>query len=593
MARVAVFATHGMGQQTKFQTMAAVAEGLRRAVAEQTNVALEEVKAARPSTVKLGDEVTQRLRMDIGETEVDVFEAYWAPVTEGAIKISELMSYLRAAGVGGLRILFKGYQRTIFNQVVTFRVEYATGIYLLVALAVIYALMFINSTIVLVAAQKTKLADVPWLNESIGALTAGAGVTCAVAIAYALATAAAGLLKARIDELRARFAHKARVALQQIPLLLAAAFFSLLFTIVLIALAMLGAMAGKWNALVSSDAWENYGEDVVAAIGQLLTGFSWTTIVTSTGAAVWALVCAIVVAWTVVRPASMLSRSTPQKLVAKWLGAAFAILLCAAGGWLLLQLLPQFLGPFRQGWWMPSRAPAFQHQRWLWLWGVLLWLSTRVKRVAEQYPGDVAIYVGSHRMDNYDRIRDEIRKRTCSIATALFSAKKGANWRYDKIIFVGHSLGSVIVYDTLNRVMLLDELANRPLDVVARTGGLLTFGSPLDKTAYLFALNRSEGHPSEEELANTVQPLLQSYANRRFPWVNVHSMLDIISGNLTFFDQRSTKHPGAVLNLSDDDALAFVTHHTHYWKGRTVWGKLYEMITERKDAQPTTPIAAR
>jgi hypothetical protein len=202
----------------------------------------------------------------------------------------------------------------------------------------------------------------------------------------------------------------------------------------------------------------------------------------------------------------------------------------------------------------------------------------RVKRVAEQYPGDVAIYVGSHRMDNYDRIRDEIRKRTCSIATALFSAKKGANWRYDKIIFVGHSLGSVIVYDTLNRVMLLDDLASRPLNVVARTGGLLTFGSPLDKTAYLFALNRSEGRPSEEELANTVQPLLQSYANRPFPWVNVHSMLDIFSGNLTFFDQQPANHPRAVDNRPDDDALAFVTHHTHYWKGRTVWRELYEMI---------------
>jgi hypothetical protein len=371
--RVAVFATHGMGQQTKFQTMAAVAEGLRRAVAEQTNVALEDVKAARPSTVKLGDEVMQRLRVDIGGTEVDVFEAYWAPVTEGAIKISELMSYLRAAGVGGLRILFKGYRRTIFNKVVTFHVEYATGIYLLIALAVLYALMFINSTIVLVAAQKTKFADVPWLNESIGALTAGAGVTCAVAIAYALATAAAGLLKARIDGLRAPFARKARVALQLVPLLLAAAFFSLLFTILLIALAMLGAMAGKWNALVSSDAWKNYGADLIAAIGQLLGGFSWTTIVTSTGAAVWAFVCAIVVALRVVRPTSMLSRSTPRQLIAKWLGAAFAIFLCAAGGWLLLQLLPQFLGPFRQAWWMPRGAPArFEHQRWLWLWGVLL-----------------------------------------------------------------------------------------------------------------------------------------------------------------------------------------------------------------------------
>ena len=79
-------------------------------------------------------------------------------------------------------------------------------------------------------------------------------------------------------------------------------------------------------------------------------------------------------------------------------------------------------------------------------------------------------------------------------------------------------------------------------------------------------------------MANTVQPLLQSYANRPFPWVNVHSKFDIVSGNLTFFDKQPAKHPSAVDNRSDDDALAFVTHHTHYWKGRTVWRTLYRMI---------------
>ena len=55
---------------------------------------------------------------------------------------------------------------------------------------------------------------------------------------------------------------------------------------------------------------------------------------------------------------------------------------------------------------------------------------------------------------------------------------------------VGRSLGSVIVYDVLNRLVNEDEAIGCSLKVVARTPLLLTFGSPLDRTAFLFAVQR-------------------------------------------------------------------------------------------------------
>lgn len=580
MPRVALFVTHGMGQQTKFQTMAAVAEGLRRAAAERGDPVPEPL----PAAVKLGDVTTQCLGLRIHDDDVHVYEGYWAPMTEGAIGIGDLVAYLRAAGIAGLRMLLKGYSRTLFGEATSFRIAGATAVYLLLALLVLHALIFINSMIVFVAAQKTKLAQVPLLNESIDALTAGAAIICVIAIAYALATTAAGLLKARIDESPVVRTRRARVALQLIPFLLGLAFFSLLFSIILVALAMVGAMAFRWNALTQMAIWQRFGGSLVESIRQLLGGFAIATVAFSAAAAIWSFVCALGLGALVVRT---------KRTLARWSGTIVAIALCALAAWTLYQLLPFFFAAIIESirprrFIFPIRGlgrilPAtFDDKAWLWLWPLLLWLSVRIKRVVEQYLGDVAIYVGSHRMDRFDKIRDAIRDKTCSIATAIFAAKDdGGQWMYDKVVFAGHSLGSVIVYDTINRLMLADQLAAPAtrLDVVGRTGGLVTFGSPLDKTTYLFALNRSEGHGTEEGLANTIQPLLQSYENRRFRWVNVYSLFDIISGSLTFFD-APTPPAGAntVKNVSDEDALVFVTHHTHYWAGRSVWRELYAMI---------------
>jgi hypothetical protein len=62
-------------------------------------------------------------------------------------------------------------------------------------------------------------------------------------------------------------------------------------------------------------------------------------------------------------------------------------------------------------------------------------------------------------------VRSEVKEAARSVVSALFTsyelkAQPGAasEFQYDKIALVGHSLGSVIAYDTLNRLMLDDWL---------------------------------------------------------------------------------------------------------------------------------------
>jgi hypothetical protein len=119
---------------------------------------------------------------------------------------------------------------------------------------------------------------------------------------------------------------------------------------------------------------------------------------------------------------------------------------------------------------------------------------------------------------------------------------------YDEIVVVGHSLGSVIAYDTLNGIISQDAVKNQapgrePWRSVERTKLLLTFGSPLDKTAFLFRA-QVDKNPTREVLAAAKQPLLEeSHRYRPGSWINVWSPCDVISARLEFYDRGRLEPP--------------------------------------------------
>jgi hypothetical protein len=148
---------------------------------------------------------------------------------------------------------------------------------------------------------------------------------------------------------------------------------------------------------------------------------------------------------------------------------------------------------------------------------------------------------------------------------------------------VGHSLGSVLAYDTLNALINLDNVCpdNERRGVVRRTRALITFGSPLDKTAFIFRMQASRDEDwIREQLAASAQPLILSYEQYRpltFRWVNIWSSMDIISGSLEYYDDPAgpPSPEQHVENLPDPQAWIPLAAHVQYWDGEVFRKELY------------------
>jgi len=189
-------------------------------------------------------------------------------------------------------------------------------------------------------------------------------------------------------------------------------------------------------------------------------------------------------------------------------------------------------------------------------------------------------------------VRQQIWQTTMRVARAIYHARTADNsaYLYEKIIVAGHSLGSVIGYDLLNGLILEDGFSSAALRVPERTRMLLTFGSPLDKTAFLFRTQQDMKSPVREVAAAAVQPMIAHYDNRPREWVNLWSPADIVSGSLDYYDcpnrgnarhaeNASVPHEKAVKNFPDPDAHTPLVAHIQYWEGALFAEHLYRGIT--------------
>jgi hypothetical protein len=211
----------------------------------------------------------------------------------------------------------------------------------------------------------------------------------------------------------------------------------------------------------------------------------------------------------------------------------------------------------------------------------LLLASYAVRRFLVQYLGDVAAYVTSYRIDRFadlrNRVKEVVRKTTAAIYEATEEPESRV-WAYDGVAVVAHSLGSVIAYDALNELLLEDAVSAERRDVAARTRLLLTFGSPLEKTAFVFS-SRATTY-AREALAAALQPLISNYSFRPFRWVNVFSRRDPISGRLTSYDDSSQPlyRERRVRNLQDRAAVLPLLAHLEYFNDPVVIRQLVRAL---------------
>lgn len=261
----------------------------------------------------------------------------------------------------------------------------------------------------------------------------------------------------------------------------------------------------------------------------------------------------------------------------------------------------RWLGPFFPNHTLLIHTPPFSGLWWSALIKLLGWLLLIAEVLLAryfiiEYVGDVAAYISPYKDSKFEELRQKIQRVGLDVGKVIygFGLPDVAVPHYEKIVIVGHSLGSVLAYDTLNVLINLDNTSDAADQryVVSRTRALLTFGSPLDKTAFIFRMQaKSPEAWIREQLAASVQPLILDYARYRpippivpppgFEWLNIWSRMDIISGELNYYDDPAlppNRRPG-VINQTDPHAWIPLVAHIQYWTSPLLREQLYRLVT--------------
>lgn len=232
---------------------------------------------------------------------------------------------------------------------------------------------------------------------------------------------------------------------------------------------------------------------------------------------------------------------------------------------------------------------------WLAVWIGLLFV---LRRVLVDYVGDVAVYVTADAKQASYEARTAILKASTKALTQLLR-------RHDRVIILGHSLGSVIAYDTINellsRVWAAPDPAVPPAAEtagkaeLAKLEGLVTFGSPLDKVYYFFREHVASDQAVRAQILSFLYSFRRGYSGRTygdykftypaspqgpdpsafpelgpvFRWLNVWSPMDPVSGPLHFY------------RLADADRVRrwywlWGFAHLAYWNDQRLYGAIAE-----------------
>jgi pimeloyl-ACP methyl ester carboxylesterase len=162
--------------------------------------------------------------------------------------------------------------------------------------------------------------------------------------------------------------------------------------------------------------------------------------------------------------------------------------------------------------------------------------------------GDIVIYTTADVRSNSYAIRQRLLGGAVETLKLLLERDE-----YDQIIIVGHSLGTLIAYDALNRIILDMNVEGGVHPRNARKlAGFVTFGSPLDKVAFFFR----EHMPADAYVRRQILAHLHGLKSRPFPgdrnivdidnpiqphmkqlcWLNFYHERDPVSGHLDAYD---------------------------------------------------------
>jgi hypothetical protein len=225
-------------------------------------------------------------------------------------------------------------------------------------------------------------------------------------------------------------------------------------------------------------------------------------------------------------------------------------------------------------------------------------IAAVIRNFLINYLGDVAIYTNLNQRSANFSIRSQILEECGNALTSLYADMCAEDDQDFELVVAAHSLGTVIAYDTINDLFNRARIgvvasgaesepgkpAHPPAqDICNHLRGLLTFGSPLNKTYYFF---RDESEAQELIRAQIVDDLhvfrqaapcrnlqgapltsvpIPPALQRRmdaFRWINVWSHADIFSGELFFYTATDQlKRPYHVPILA----------HVFYWNDSAMY----------------------
>jgi len=202
---------------------------------------------------------------------------------------------------------------------------------------------------------------------------------------------------------------------------------------------------------------------------------------------------------------------------------------------------------------------------------------------AQDFIGDVVGYLDLDPRSEHYQTRQKIIGGAVAELCALIADD------YDEIIIAGHSLGSVIAYDTLNRIIQATNAGRVKEKEASKIAGFVTFGSPLDKIAFFFR-ERVEG---DKEVQRQILAHLHGFRTRslvedenekrgvkvgspmhfelpEIRWLNFYHRKDLISGRLDLYDLRSppprhVKSGSGDGNILVEETISRIAAHSCYW----------------------------
>ncbi len=522
--KVAVIVTHGMGNQVPFETLQMVADRLLQfAPAPQAGQLPVKVGLVELNGTQLSRAELTIHDKDGNALDVHMYEAYWASLTEGKVTARDAMWFLFMAGLRGIQSSWGTgeFDRWMFDDWQEFNISHGKLLLVFaVALLTLAALLLMNIAIAAATVSASKWIDPPLARIASDLF----GYEWRVVLCLGLGIGLPWVYRS----IRSRAPRPAKTLPRW------AGWISTLLMYLTLVLTI-------WTGL-------KIGFDIIAGNGALL--------------------------------------ATPLPGILKILarsGHEFGVV----AGWLL--------GPF-------PRNAATHISPWFLLvtWALAITIAYGVRWFLRQFVGDVAAYVSSYSVSKFDELRKAIQKTALDVMQPVYQEETANSretrrqeairgeprskkeYEYEEIVAVGHSLGSVITYDTLNTLINCPQPDDEPLDVPARTKFLLTFGSPLDKTAFIFRNQRPRSNEVREALAAAMQPMILSYGFRPARWVNIYSPADWISGSLEFYDpcRLAQQDPvKKVENLLDPEACIPLIAHTSYWTNDLFGEQLFRAVT--------------